>query len=134
MQRILSGSNWWNRLLPIILILAGVGITAIALAADLLALGGPQGIGPRQFSLALSGIAIFLAGVVLISSASQRYVGEWLLVALAAIAVALAADLLVINGLPEFGAKLLVLASIGFSVLSTGIISSSAVDRGNANP
>jgi len=112
--------------------LAGAGITAIALAADLLDFGGPQGIGPRQVSLALSGFAVLLAGVVLISSARQRYISEWLLVALATIAVVFAADLLVINGLPEFEAKLVVLASIGFSILSTGIISSSTVDRGNA--
>ena len=38
----------------------------IALAADLL-FGGMSGIGPRQVSLALSGLAVMLAGVVLIS-------------------------------------------------------------------
>ena len=63
----------------------------------------------------MSGFAVLLAGVVLISSISWRYIGEWLLVVLAAIAVAFAADLLVINGLPEFGAKYMVLASIGLS-------------------
>ncbi len=134
MQRILSENYWWNRLLPITLILAGAGITAIALAADLLEFGGPQGIGPRQVSLALSGFAVFLAGVVLISPARQRYIGEWLLVGSAAIAVVFAADLLVINGLPEFGGKHLVLASIAFSILVTGMISSSSVDRVNAGP
>ena len=97
MQRILSGSQWWNRLLPIALLLAGASITAFALAADLLEFGGPQGIGPRQVALALSGFAVFLAGVVLISSVSWRYIAEWLLVVLAAIAVAFVADLLVIN-------------------------------------
>ena len=82
----------------------------------------------------MSGFAVFLAGVVLISSVSRRYIGEWLLVALATIAVAFAADLLVINGLPEFGAKHVVLASIGFSFCLTGMIPSSSVDRGNAGP
>ena len=134
MQRILSGNQWWSRLLPIALILTGAGVTAIALAADLLDFDGPLGIGPRQFSLALSGFAVLLAGAVLISSDGQRYISEWLLVALATIAVVFAADLLVINGLPDFGTKLVVLVSIGFSVLSTGIISFSAVDRGNAGP
>jgi hypothetical protein len=80
-QRILSVSNWWNRLLPIAFILVGAGITAIALSADLLNFGGPQGIGPRQVSLALSGLAVFLAGIVLISPVRQRYLGEWLLLA-----------------------------------------------------
>jgi alginate O-acetyltransferase complex protein AlgI len=133
-QRILSGSYWSNRLLPIMLILAGFGITAIALAADLIDTSGPRGIGPRQVSLALSGFAIFLAGVVLISSVSQRYISEWLLVTLATIAVAFAADLLVINGLPEFGAKHLALVSIGFSILSIGTIPASSVDRRTAGP
>jgi len=112
----------WNWILPIILILAGIGITTVALAADLFDLGGPRGIGPRQVSLALSGLSILLAGVVLISSKSLRYISEWLLVVLAAVAVAFAADLIVINGLPEFGTKHIVLASIGLSILSIGFI------------
>jgi hypothetical protein len=95
---------------------------AIALAADLVILGSVSGIGPRQVSLALSGFAVLLAGVVLILSVNWRHIGEWLLVVLATISVAFAADLLVINGLPEFGAKHIVLASIGLGFLSTGII------------
>jgi alginate O-acetyltransferase complex protein AlgI len=133
-QRILSGSNWWNRLLPVTLILAGAGITVIALAADLLGFGGLPGIGPRQVSLALSGFAVFLAGIVLISSASQRYISEWLMVALATIAVVFAADLLVINGLPDLGAKLLVLVSVGFSILTIGLLSSASADGSAADP
>jgi hypothetical protein len=66
----------WNKLLPVALILIGISIAAIALAADLLGFGGPQGIGPRQVSLALSGLAIFVAGIVLISSASQSNISE----------------------------------------------------------
>jgi D-alanyl-lipoteichoic acid acyltransferase DltB (MBOAT superfamily) len=105
----------------------------IALTADLL-FGGMSGIGPRQVSLALSGFAVVLAGVVLISPDSQRYISEWLLVAVATIAVAFAADLLVINGLPDFGAKHLVLASIAFSILSIGTIPALSVDRPTAGP
>src|SRR5687768_1321608 len=115
------------------LILAGAGITAVVLAADLLDFGGSRGIGPRQASLALSGFAIFLAGVILISSVSQRYISEWLLVGLSTIAVVFAADLLVINGLPEFGVKHLVLASIAFSILTIGISSSSSTARGDTD-
>ena len=132
MQRNLSGSNWWNRLLPITLILSGTVIIAIGLAADLLNLGGPSGIGPRQAALALSGFAVLLAGIVLISSARQRYISEWLLLALATIAVAFASDLLIINGLPELWAKLIVLISIGFSVLTISVISSFSPGRRNA--
>ena len=79
MQRTLFANYWWNKLLPVTLLLAGMGLIAIALAADLLKFGGPEGIGPRQFSLALSGLAVFLAGAILISPARQRYIGEWLL-------------------------------------------------------
>jgi hypothetical protein len=123
--------NTWNRWLPMILILVGIGITVIALAADFLDLGGPTGIGPRQFSLALSGIAVTLTGVVLISSDNRRYIGEWLLVVLATVAVAFAADLVVVNGLPEFEAKNLALASIGFSIFSTSIFPKSYQERWN---
>ena len=132
MQRILSRSNWWSKFLPITLILAGASTTVIALAADLLTFGGPQGIGAKQMSLALSGCALLLAGVALISSARMRYVGEWLLIALATIAVVFAADLVVINGLPTFGAKLLLLGLVGFAILLTGIVSSPDADRGDA--
>jgi len=104
----------------------------IALSADLLDLGGPQGIGPRQVALALSGFIVFLTGVILISSVSQRHISEWLLVALATFAVAFAADLVVINGLPDYGAKLLVLASVGFSILSIGAITASPSDEPTA--
>ncbi len=124
-------ANYRDRALPLAFILTGIGITAIALAADFLAAGASSGIGPRQFSLALSGFAVILAGVVLNSSVSRRHVGEWLLVGAAVIAVTFAADLLVINGLPEFGAKQLVLASIGFSLLATLVVPPSAVDRRN---
>jgi hypothetical protein len=128
-QRNLS-VNYWNRLLPLGLILAGSAIIVIALAADLL-FGGMSGIGPRQVSLALSGLAIMLAGVVLISPDSQRYIGEWLLVVLATIAVAFVADLLVINGLPEFAAKYTLLASLGLSALVIAVIPAFSVDRPN---
>ena len=130
MQRNIS-VNYWDKLLPITFILGGAGITVIAFAADFLNFGVARGIGPRQFSLALSGFAVSLTGIVLISSVRQRYIGEWLLVVLAAIAAAFAADLLVINGLPEIEAKYLLLASVGLGVLATGIIPASSLERGN---
>lgn len=128
MERILTVSNRRNRLLPIVLILMGASIMGVALAADLLTIGGLQGIGPRQVALALSGLSVLLSGVVLISSVSQRYIGEWLLIVLATVAAVFAADLLVINGLPDLLAKLLVLLSVGFSILLIGAIPSSSVD------
>lgn len=129
MQRKIVTLDWWNKLLPIALILTGGSITAIGLAADLLNLGGPQGIGPNQVALAMSGFAVLLSGVVLISSVNWRYVGEWLLVISAAIASAFASDLLVINGLPEFAAKHVVLISIGFSLLLITTVPTAASQR-----
>lgn len=131
MQHILSVSSRWNRILPIALIFAGAGMTAIALTANFLDLGGSQGIGPRQVSLAMSGCAVLLAGVVLILSVGQRYIGEWLLVGMATIGVVFASDLLIINGLPDLWAKLLLLASIGFGILVTSAMLSSSADPGN---
>lgn len=129
MERILSASNRWNRFLPIALILTGAVITTVALAADLLSIGGLQGIGPRQVALAFCGLAVLLAGFILLSPASQRYIGEWLLVVLATIVSAFASDLIVINGLPDLATKLLVLTSIFFSMLLIGSFPASSQDE-----
>jgi hypothetical protein len=111
-----------SRFLPVFLILAGAGVMSIALGANLLIVSGPPGIGPKQFSLAFCGFVTLLAGVILISSINWRYIAEWLLVVTAVVAVAFAADLLVVNGLPQFGAKYLVLAATGLGGLLTVIV------------
>ena len=126
-----SSINYWDRLLPIVLILAGAVITTLALAADFLNPGGLQGIGPRQVALALSGCTVLLAGVLLISSISKRNISEWLLVGLATIAVAFAADLLIINGLPEFWSKHIVLLAIGLTILLISVIPAITMERRN---
>jgi hypothetical protein len=126
-ERILSANNRWNRFLPIALILTGIVITAVAIAADLLTVGGLQGIGPRQVALALSGLAISLAGFVLLASVSQRYIVEWLLLVLATVVTAFASDLIVINGLPDLPTKLLVLTSTVFSLLLVGTFQASSL-------
>ena len=128
MQRDLTIS-YWDRLLPVMLILVGGGTAALAISADLLAASGPLAIGPNQVSLALSGLAVLFAGIVLLSPANWRYIGEWLLVILAAVGVAFASDLLIINGLPEFRAKTILLASIGLGVLLTVLVPTASVDR-----
>jgi D-alanyl-lipoteichoic acid acyltransferase DltB (MBOAT superfamily) len=133
-QRILLGSDRWNRLLPLAFVFAGASITAAGLAADLLGFGGPPGIGARQAGLAISGFAILLAGIVLMLPAGRRYMGEWLLVVLVAMAVAFAADLVSINGLPDFATKLVVLTSIAFGILSVGTVPVTFADRGAAGP
>jgi hypothetical protein len=112
-----------KHLLPILLILAGATVLAAAVGADLVGLSA-SGFSPTQLSLALSGFAVLIAGIGLVSANGQRHIAEWLLVGVGAIAVAVAADLFVIGGLPGFGAKLLMLVSVAF-----GIVVTSAMDR-----
>ena len=73
----------------------------VAFAADALGFGGLPGLGTRQVTLALSGLALFEAGLTMILPLSQRKFSFWLLILTAVLAVALASDLIVINtGLP----------------------------------
>jgi D-alanyl-lipoteichoic acid acyltransferase DltB (MBOAT superfamily) len=118
----------WDRLVPLGLIGGGAAVTALAFAADLLRIGDLSGMGPNQFSAALSGFAVLMAGVVLISPMGLRPVGEWLLIGVAVVTAAFAADLLVVNGLPEWPAKLAVLASTSVSVLSISAVPAESWD------
>ena len=108
----------WDQLLPLGLIAGGAVVMGLAFAADLLRIGDLSGIGPNQFSVALSGFAILMAGLVLMTPTDLRPMTEGLLVGVAVLAAAFAADLVVTNGLPDWPAKLVVLASAGISVLS----------------
>ncbi len=121
--------SYWQKLIPNLFILLGAGLITIALAADIFRGGGLSGFGANQFSLAFSGFAVFMTGIVLIASASWRRVGEWLLVGAGAVAVALAADLLVIGGLPGLGAKQIMLATVAFGLLLTSVVPASATGR-----
>jgi D-alanyl-lipoteichoic acid acyltransferase DltB (MBOAT superfamily) len=119
----------WDRLVPLSLIGVGAAVTALAFAADLLRIGDQSGIGPNQFSVALSGFAILVAGFVLVSPVGLRPVAEWLLIGVAVVAATFAADLLVLNGLPGWPAKLAVLASTGVSVLSLSAVATGSWGR-----
>lgn len=112
-------------LLPLLIILTGVGGLIAAVAADQMGLSGP-GFGANQFSLALSASAVLLTGLGLVSTAKQRRVYQWLLVVIGVIAVAVAAELLVVGSLPGFGLKQLMLASTTMGIVITGAISASA--------
>jgi hypothetical protein len=107
-------------LLPVLLILVGTMALVAAVVADLMGLS-TSGFGATQLSLALSGFAVLIAGVVLVLPDGQRYIGEWLLVGAGVVAVAVAADLLVIGGLSSFGSKQLMLASVAFGIVTTRI-------------
>jgi hypothetical protein len=101
---------------------------AVALAADSLRIGAQAGIGPNQIAVALSGFAILGAGLVLVSPVGLRPIGEWLLIGVGVLAATFSADLLVINGLPEWPAKLAVLASTCVSLLFLRAVASEPWD------
>lgn len=123
----------WDRLIPLSLIGVGAIFVAFAFGADILNVGDQSGVGSNQFSIALSGLAILSAGIVLVSPARLRPIGEWLLIGIAVLAATFASDLIVINGLPEWPAKLVVLVSTGVSVLSLGAVPMGALDWRNVN-
>jgi hypothetical protein len=112
---------------PVLLIIAGLGLLAFAIAADLLGFGGP-GISSNQIALAVSGLAVALAGVALVA-ADQRHFAEWLLVGAGVVAAAFAADLLLFGGLPGPGSKQLMVAAVTFGLLLIGLIPASASGR-----
>ena len=127
MLRRLTITNW-ERLVPLSLVGIGAAVMALAFSVDLLRIGEQSGIGPNQISAALSGFAILGAGLVLVSPVGLRPIGEWLLIGVAVLAATFAADLLVINGLPEWPAKLAVLASTCVTVLSLSAVAAEPWD------
>ena len=65
--------------LPLLAILGGAGITALAFGADLIGLGGPHVVlGPEQIKLAFLGFALLLIGIVLDLTVGNEYTAEWL--------------------------------------------------------
>ena len=80
-------------LIPILAILAGAAAIAAAILLDVLRLSG-AGFGANQASLALGGLTLMLAGLTSIAPPERRPLGEWLLIAIAAISLALVSDLL----------------------------------------
>jgi hypothetical protein len=115
-------SVYQAKLLPNLMIVLGLGIVVIAICLDLLRSSGPQGLGPNQLSLALAGFTLLMTGVVLVSTGGRRQMGEWILIGVGATAVAFAADLIVISGLPRFWVKHILLASVAIGLLVTGVI------------
>ncbi len=105
--------------LSVVLILIGALGVSLAFGADALGLGGGTGIGPKQIALAFSGLAFLAAGIAGAVSEKQRVYGEWFLLGISAVAVAFAADLLVIGGLPNLWTKQLLLASVAVGWLIT---------------
>lgn len=113
---------------PFLIIFAGLGIMILGMAADLLGFGGP-GFSSNQAALAISGLAITLAGIALVTNVDQRRIAEWLLVGAGAIAVAFAADLLLVDGLPGIGLKQLMLITVSLGILLVGMIPHSSTGQ-----
>lgn len=113
-------ASYFEKFLVALLILGGIGAIALAMAADLIGRGGLSGFGARQFMLVLSGLSLIGTGVTIGLSENRKCIGEWFLIGVATITVAMAADLIIINtGLPRLGDKVLGLATV---VIGIGLI------------
>jgi hypothetical protein len=78
--------------LPLLIILMGGGMVAMAFAADLIGLGSGAGLGTNRVSLMLGGLLVFWAGLVALPLPQRGYIlNTW--VAVAALVVAMVADL-----------------------------------------
>jgi hypothetical protein len=127
----LQAAQTWKKLLPFLLILPGIAALGFSFLADFLGFGGLPGFGARQMSMAISGLAILLAGIILLLPANRRWPLEWMLIGTATLAVALAADLVVLNtGPSQTIHKIVVMTAVAFSVIvgmfGTGILAPSA--------
>jgi D-alanyl-lipoteichoic acid acyltransferase DltB (MBOAT superfamily) len=89
---------------------AGATITALAVKGDWVWLGDSYGFAflPTPTMLACGGFALFVGGITSILAASQRKIGAWFLIGVAAVTVALASDTV-----PNFGQSQQTPASIG---------------------
>jgi len=111
-----------KKILSIFLILIGAGAIIVAFLADAIGIGAGGEIGPNQLALIMSGSALVLAGVLLVSSVERRYIGEWLLIGAAVLGIAFAADLWVLGTRTMVGSKYVMLASVAISAVLVGMV------------
>jgi D-alanyl-lipoteichoic acid acyltransferase DltB (MBOAT superfamily) len=93
-----TGLDWERRQIPTVIGLIGAAVMGLAMKADWIGGAGGFGFQSNYLMLACGGFALLVSGMVLTSSASRQQVGEWILVGIAAFAVAVVSDLL-----PRFG-------------------------------
>jgi len=67
----------WSTILPALFLLVGLGAIAVALAADLLGVGGQPGFGTNQYRLAFAGGLALLLGGFLSSSPGQQLIENY---------------------------------------------------------
>lgn len=122
----------WPKLLTAILLVAGVAVLALALAANVVALGSLSMFRANQLALAVGGFALLLAGIVANTSGYQRQLGEWLVVAVGVLAAALAANLVTLGAFPGPAFKQVMLASVVLGAALMGVLANRQVAAGRA--
>lgn len=98
--------------IPFFLILAGLGISVFGAAPNLFGFNHSGGFGPNQLSVVSGGSVIFLTGILFFLPRSVRMIGDWLFLAFGVAASAFAADLFIVQGLPGFAPKLILVFSV----------------------
>ncbi len=116
-----------NRILPIVMMIAGVAAIILAVTAGLLGISGQSSLSPNRASLALSGFAVLVSGIILSAPVAQRRLAEWLLVIAGVVSAAFAADMIVLGGLPGQPAKYLLLASVIGGLILSGLAPTGAM-------
>jgi len=106
-----------RRFVSVLLLLLGVGAVFGSLAIDMLGVGGQTGFGARQLVLLLSGVSFLAGGLSSASTGNNKGLWEWMLLAAGAVTVAIASDLIMETGLPEFGLRQLMLLPTALSVV-----------------
>ncbi len=114
--------------LALLFMLGGATLMLFTFGMDLLGISSP-GVSPNQVSLALSGLAMILVGLVLVIPFSRRPLVEWLLVAASVLAVAFASDLFIAGALAGNGPKQLALLSTLLAVICVSAIPVTSPDK-----
>ena len=102
-------------------------MATLALAADQFGFGGGAKFGANQFLLTVTGLMTFLSGVTSFIPSKYRPFGIWVVLAIGAFAIALAADLFVLLGdipglgdIAGFRMKFVLLLSVALSFFMIG--------------
>jgi len=127
-----------RRFLPVVLVLVGAAmVAAIAFLSHRQGLDSLFEIGGKRSMLAMGGLALAMGGIVTLLPGAARRIGQWTLLAAAALAVVLAADLLNPESpdnlsLTETGIKVLMVILVGVALRLSGLSAPSSADRSGA--
>jgi D-alanyl-lipoteichoic acid acyltransferase DltB (MBOAT superfamily) len=105
-------------ILPYVMTIIGFGLIFLAIGIDFIGIGSLPGFGARQFALTISGLAFIAAGIASSPDIRWKIFSQWLLLVVATVAIALIADMVVLNtGLPSDLDKMVMLSSLIFAIL-----------------